>query len=99
MSDLLVKGIGSIGSVGGASPAGGAGKASGAGFDDLLNDALGKISQVQKDTETAVKELTSGGDVTSAIIAMERADMTFQTMVEVRNRLIDAYQEVMRMSI
>jgi flagellar hook-basal body complex protein FliE len=37
--------------------------------------------------------------VTSAIIAMEKADMTFQTMVEVRNRLIDAYQEVMRMSI
>ena len=65
----------------------------------MLNDALGKISQVQKDTETAVKELTSGGDVTSAMIAMEKADMTFQTMVEVRNRLIDAYQEVMRMTI
>lgn len=97
MTDMLIRGIGSVGSV---SPAGGAAKPGGAaGFDDLLKDALGKISQVQKDTETAVKELTSGGDVTSAIIAMEKADMTFQTMVEVRNRLIDAYQEVMRMSI
>jgi len=97
MTDMLIKGIGGIGS---PTAVGGAGKAKGAGgFDDLLQDALGKISQVQQDTETAVKELTTGGDVTSAIIAMEKADMTFQTMVEVRNRLIDAYQEVMRMSI
>jgi len=97
MTDMLIKGIGGIGS---PAAVGNAGKAKGAGgFDDLLQDALGKISQVQQDTETAVKELTTGGDVTSAIIAMEKADMTFQTMVEVRNRLIDAYQEVMRMSI
>jgi flagellar hook-basal body complex protein FliE len=95
MTDMLIKGIGGIGS---PAAVGNAGKAAG-GFDDLLKDALGKISQVQQDTETAVKELSSGGDVTSAIIAMEKADITFQTMVEVRNRLIDAYQEVMRMSI
>jgi flagellar hook-basal body complex protein FliE len=37
--------------------------------------------------------------VTSAMISMEKADMTFQTMVEVRNRLINAYEEIMRMSI
>lgn len=98
MSDIQVGKIGEISGIGGAAPQNKTGKASG-GFDDLLNDALGKISQVQKDTETAVKELTSGGDVTSAMIAMERADMTFQTMVEVRNRLIDAYQEIMRMNI
>ena len=96
MTDMLIRGIAGAG---GPAPAGGAGKAAAGGFDDLLQDALGKISQVQKDTETAVRELTGGGDVTSAIIAMEKADMTFQTMVEVRNRLIDAYQEVMRMSI
>jgi len=96
MTDMMIKGIGGVGI-----PAGGGsvGKAAGSGFDDLLNDALGKISQVQKDTETAVRELTSGGDVTSAVIAMEKADMTFQTMVEVRNRLINAYEEIMRMSI
>jgi flagellar hook-basal body complex protein FliE len=96
MTDMMIKGIGGVGI---PAAGGSVGKAAGSGFDDLLNDALGKISQVQKDTETAVRELTSGGDVTSAVIAMEKADMTFQTMVEVRNRLIDAYQEVMRMSI
>jgi len=95
MTDMTIKGIGGVGVPAGA---GGAGKAAGAGFDEMLSDALGKISQVQKDTETAVRELASG-DVTSAIVAMEKADMTFQTMVEVRNRLINAYEEIMRMAI
>ncbi|MCL1926687.1 MAG: flagellar hook-basal body complex protein FliE [Syntrophorhabdaceae bacterium] len=98
MSDMKIGGVNGVGGIGGAAPQGKTGKASGA-FDEMLNDALGKISQVQKDTETAVKELTSNGDVTSAMIAMEKADMTFQTMVEVRNRLIDAYQEIMRMNV
>jgi flagellar hook-basal body complex protein FliE len=92
-----IGGAGGIGEIGKLAQPGKAGDKGG--FDDMLKDALGKISQVQKDTETAVQELTSGGDITSAMIAMERADMTFQTMVEVRNRLLDAYQEIMRMNI
>ena len=98
MSDIKIDGIGGIQGLVPPSKTCKAGKPEG-GFDDLLNEALGKISQVQKDAETAVKELTTGGDVTNAMIAMEKADMTFQTMVEVRNRLIDAYQEIMRMNV
>jgi flagellar hook-basal body complex protein FliE len=96
MTDMRINGIGAAGM---PAAVGSAGKAAVGGFDDLLQDALGKISQVQKDAETAVRELTAGGDVTSAMISMEKADMTFQTMVEVRNRLINAYEEIMRMSI
>lgn len=69
------------------------------GFDTLMQEALGKISQVQKDAESAVKELVSGGDVTKAIISMEKADMSFQLMVEVRNKLLSAYEEIMRMQV
>lgn len=98
MSDIKIDGIGGIQGPVPPCKTCKTGKPEG-GFDDLLNEALGKISQVQKDAETAVKELTTGGDVTNAMIAMERADITFQTMVEVRNRLIDAYQEIMRMNI
>ncbi len=76
-----------------------AGKEPVAGFDDLMQEAIGKISQVQNDAEKAVKELASGGDPTEAIIAMEKADMNFQLMVEVRNKLISAYEEVMRMQV
>lgn len=68
-------------------------------FDAILDEALGTISRVQKDVENAVRELSRGGDVTGALVAMEKADMTFQLMVEVRNRLLNAYDEIMRMQI
>jgi flagellar hook-basal body complex protein FliE len=75
------------------------GKEAATGFDDAMQEAIGKLSQVQSDAEQAVKELATGGDPSQAIIAMEKADMNFQLMVEVRNKLIAAYQEVMRMQV
>ena len=76
-----------------------AGKETAAGFEDIMQEAIGKLSQVQQDAESAVKALASGGDPTQAIISMEKADMNFQMMVEVRNKLISAYQEIMRMQV
>jgi len=74
-------------------------KEPGSGFDEMMQEAIGKISQVQTDAEKAVKELASGGDPTEAILSMEKADMNFQLMVEVRNKLISAYQTVMNMQV
>lgn len=68
-------------------------------FENFLNDAVEKLNEVQKNAEMAVKELAQGGDVTQAIISIEKADMSFQTMVEIRNRLLNAYEEVMRMQV
>ncbi len=96
MSDIRIDGTAAAGT---RLPVPGAGRAKEGGFDDVLKGALGALSQVQKDTETAARELAGGGDVTSALIAMEKADMSFQLMVEVRNRLLNAYDEVMRMQI
>lgn len=69
------------------------------GFDGILDEALGALSRVQADAESAARELSRGGDVTQAMIAMEKADMAFQLMVEVRNRLLSAYEEIMRMQV
>jgi flagellar hook-basal body complex protein FliE len=69
------------------------------GFDKVMKEAITKISQIQEDADRAVNELTSGKDVTQAIIAMEKADMSFQLMVEIRNKLLSAYEEVMRMQV
>ncbi|HET6514214.1 MAG TPA: flagellar hook-basal body complex protein FliE [Thermodesulfovibrionales bacterium] len=74
-------------------------KESGSGFDEIMKETMGKISQVQNDADRAVKDLASGGDVTQAIIAMEKADMSFQLMIEVRNRLLSAYEEITRMQV
>ncbi|MCX7913363.1 MAG: flagellar hook-basal body complex protein FliE [Thermodesulfovibrionales bacterium] len=68
-------------------------------FDRLITEALEMLSQVQNNTESAVKELISAGDITHAILMMEKADMSFQLMIEVRNRLLNAYDEVMRMQV
>ena len=76
-----------------------AGTEAAGGFEDMMREAMGKLSQVQQNAESAVNELASGGNPTQAIIAMEKADMDFQMMVEVRNKLISAYQEIMRMQV
>ncbi len=69
------------------------------GFDEMMQEAIGKISQVQNEADKAVQEMASGGDPTEAILAMEKADMNFQLMIEVRNKLISAYQTVMNMQV
>lgn len=68
-------------------------------FNEVLKDAIGTLSQIQKNADEAVKELAKGGDLNKAVIAMEKADMAFNLMVEIRNRLISAYEEIQRMQV
>jgi len=68
-------------------------------FNEVLKETIGTLSQIQKDADEAVKELAKGGDLQKAIIAMEKADMAFNLMVEIRNRLINAYEEIQRMQV
>ena len=99
MSDLPIKDIGNnigAGDISKNKPAEGE---AGNNFESVINEALNKVSQVQEDVEKAVNELATGGDITSAVLAVEKADMSFQLMVEVRNKLISTYQEIMRMQV
>ena len=77
--------------------AGGAGDKGG--FETAMKEAIDKVGGIQGEVENAINALVSGGDVTQAVIAMEKADMSFQMMVEVRNRLLNAYEEIMRMQV
>ena len=76
-----------------------AAKESGENFETLLKEAVNKVNTVQNDAEKAIQELAGGGDISSAVIAMEKADLSFQVMVEVRNKLISAYEEIMRLQV
>jgi flagellar hook-basal body complex protein FliE len=71
----------------------------GGNFDAVVNEALSKVSQLQTDVDEAIGELAKGGDITNAVLAVEKADMTFQLMVEIRNKLLRTYEEVMRMQV
>ncbi|OGP50550.1 MAG: flagellar hook-basal body complex protein FliE [Deltaproteobacteria bacterium RBG_13_43_22] len=74
-------------------------KESGENFEALLKDAVGKVNTVQNEAEKAIQELSGGGDISNAVIAMEKADLSFQVMIEVRNKLISAYEEIMRLQV
>ncbi|MCP4646036.1 MAG: flagellar hook-basal body complex protein FliE [bacterium] len=70
-------------------------------FGDVLKDAVTEVNRLQDDADTAVKDLVSGKvkDVTDAMVAVEKADIAFQTMMTVRNKMVAAYEEIMRMNV
>lgn len=73
----------------------------GGSFASMLGQMVSDVNAQQTASTQAVSALQSGQNVPlhQAVIAMEEANVSFQLMVEVRNRLMDAYQEVMRMQI
>ena len=74
---------------------------SGDSFSTLLSKMVGEVNSKQVAASQAVNNLQAGGNVSlhSAVIAMEEANVSFQLMVEVRNKMLDAYQEIMKMSV
>jgi flagellar hook-basal body complex protein FliE len=74
---------------------------SGAGFESMLGGLVNEVAQKQAASTSTVNGLLSGQNVSlhQAMISMEEANVSFQMMVEVRNRLMDGYQELMRMQI
>jgi flagellar hook-basal body complex protein FliE len=67
----------------------------------LLGNFVNEVSAQQSAGADAVSGLLSGKNVSlhQAMISMEEASVSFQMMVEVRNKLLDSYQELMRMQI
>lgn len=70
-------------------------------FANLLHDAVQEVSGKQAAATAAVNGLLSGQNVSlhQAMIAMEEANVSFQLMIEVRNKMLEGYQEIMRMQL
>lgn len=70
-------------------------------FQDVLTGAVSEVTRLQNEADQTIKELVAGEitDVTEAMVALERADVSFQTMMAVRNKIVQAYEEVMRMQV
>jgi len=68
-------------------------------FSDLLTDAVGDVNALQNQAAAAVKGLMTGSgvDVHQAMIATEKASMAFELALAVRNKAVQAYQQVMGM--
>jgi flagellar hook-basal body complex protein FliE len=71
------------------------------GFEKMLGGLVNEISAKQAAASDSVNGLLSGKNVSlhQTVIAMEEASLSFQLMVEVRNKLLESYQELMRMQI
>ncbi len=69
------------------------------GFLETMQSAMQEIQQIQGSADTQVADLLEGRgtDIHSAMIAVEKADLSFQLMLEVRNKIVSAYQEISRM--
>jgi len=70
-----------------------------ASFGDMLKQALQDVNEAQSQSEGEARNLMTGqsADMHSAILAVQKADVSFQMMMAVRSKLIEAYREVMRM--
>jgi flagellar hook-basal body complex protein FliE len=90
----------SVGRVGGgAAPSTPAPK--GASFADVLKDSIGEVSRLQQDASQAVENLATGRteDVTGVMTAMEKSDLAFKTLLAIRAKLMDAYEEIKSISV
>jgi flagellar hook-basal body complex protein FliE len=81
---------------GSVSPASGAKEG---GFGAVLRNAIDQVEQLHQDAQGQVTEMLQGDrqDIHNVMIAVEKADVAFQLMMQVRNKIVNAYQEVSRL--
>jgi flagellar hook-basal body complex protein FliE len=69
------------------------------GFGDILKNAVNTVNSLNDNASAQVGNLLQGGnaDVNSVMIAVEKADVSFQLMMQVRNKIVNAYQDIEKM--
>ncbi|BCD87817.1 flagellar hook-basal body complex protein FliE [Pseudomonas solani] len=71
-------------------------------FSDMLGQAVNKVNETQQASSqlaTAFETGQSGVDITDVMIASQKASVSFQAMTQVRNKLVQAYQDIMQMPV
>lgn len=70
-------------------------------FSDLLNNAIEKVDELQKKADSSAIALATGdiNNMHDVMIDMQQAEMALQFTIQVRNKILEAYQEIMRMQV
>lgn len=70
-------------------------------FADTLSDAVGKVNELSKEADVQMQKLATGEtkNIPEVMIATEKASVAFKLLTQVRNKMIDAYQEIMKMQV
>ncbi|MGH9354236.1 MAG: flagellar hook-basal body complex protein FliE [Terriglobia bacterium] len=68
-------------------------------FIDTLKQTLQQAQQIQNEADQKVSSVVTGqvGDIQSAMVAVEKANLSFEMVMEVRNKIVQAYQDVYNM--
>jgi flagellar hook-basal body complex protein FliE len=71
------------------------------GFDTALKEAIEKVNDLQLKADKAAQDLATGrtDNIADVMIATEKADIALRLMMQVRNKMIEAYQEVMKIQV
>ena len=70
-------------------------------FADVLKNSIKEVNALQKDADQAINDLTTGKteNVTEVLTAVEKADLAFRHLMQIRNKLLDAYEEINRLRV
>lgn len=70
-------------------------------FADVLKNSINEVAKLQNDASEAVQSVISGktDDVTGVMMAMEKSELAFKTLLSIRGKLMDAYEEIRNMPI
>ncbi len=73
----------------------------GVAFGDVLKQSLSEVNRLQEKADAAITALASGekASLHDTMIAMEQASISFKLMMQVRNKIVEAYQEMMRIQV
>jgi len=70
-------------------------------FNDFLLDSIQQVNAMQQDADQAVENLFTGGDANPAevLTAVQKADVAFRMMLQVRNKMVSAFEEIKNLQI
>ena len=79
----------------------GAPKSPAGAFQSVLSDAIGQVEQFQQNSQSSIDKFLSGEDeeVHKVALATQQAELSFDLFMQIRNKVVSAYQEVMRMQM
>lgn len=70
-------------------------------FAEVLKDSIQEVNQLKQDADAAIQDLATGRSesVSEVLTAVEKADIAFRAMMSIRNKLVDAYEEINRLRV
>ena len=70
-------------------------------FAETLTESLAKVNDLQKEADVAIEDFVAGktGNIHETMISVNKADIAFRLTMQVRNKIVEAYQEVMRTQV